>query len=104
MDKDMPADWALERAMELANANGANWTGARCHDHGDRTLYTLARHIEAHEQPPVDPDLETAREICARVFDSVSFFGLAKMARDGRADTAEEVEFALAKLKEARGA
>ena len=104
MDKDMPADWALERAMELANANGANWTGARCHDHGDRTLYTLARYIEAHEQLPVDPDLETAREICARVFDSVSFFGLAKMARDGRADTAEEVEFALAKLKEARGA
>ena len=64
----------------------------------------LARHIEAHEQPSVDPDLVTSREICARVFDSVSFFGLAKMARDGRADTAEEVEFALAKLKEARGA
>lgn len=104
MDKDMPADWALERAMELANANGANWTGARCHDHDGQTLYTLARYIEAHEQLPVDPDLVTAREICARVFDSVSFFGLAKMARDGRADTAEEVEFALAKLKEARGA
>lgn len=106
MDKDMPADWAIDKACQLCDCMSCKRDVIRKHEThwAEGAVMQLARYIEAHEQPPVGPDLVTAREICARVFDSVSFFGLAKMARDGRADTAEEVEFALAKLKEARGA
>lgn len=93
---DMPADWAIERAYELS-----------LFDHGaitERTDWRLgfARYIEAHEQPPVDPDLVTAREICAKVADQLGD-PAASGYRSGLNDDGERVQFALAKLKEARG-
>ena len=109
MDKDMPADWALERAVELANANGANWTAENTKQHhfggmvGPVTMQAFARYIEAHEQPPVDPDLVTAREICAAFASYFSSRVLPSDCKNGEFDHATAVQFALAKLKEARG-
>lgn len=108
MDKDMPADWAIERACELANAMGAAWNMKDSKDaYGIRrsgdTVSAFARYIEAHEQPPVDPDLVTAREICAKVAKELAHRGAAAMYLKTELDADAEVQFALAKLKEARG-
>ena len=111
MDKDMPADWALERACALGNAAGSGterWPISvipaikKLDVHPG--MLAFARYIEAHEQPPVDPDLVTAREICARVCNDFGQTSSAKAYRDGDYDAEEELQFALAKLKEARGA
>lgn len=109
MDKDIPADWAIERACELANANGAMWTVENAKKvkfdatTGPTTMQAFARYIEAHEQPPVDPDLVTAREICAKVAKELAQRGVAAMYLKTELDAHPEVQFALAKLKEARG-
>lgn len=69
----LPARWAVWRAeQEHAKANG--WepnelnvdtllTDEWRHD----GRLTLARYIEAHEQPPVDPAILAVREICATI-------------------------------------
>ena len=106
MDKDMPADWAIGRACELAGCRSMKEDIVRKHEThwGEGAVVALARYIEAHEQPPVDPDLVTAREICARVCNDFGQTSSAKAYRDGDYDAEEELQFALAKLKEARGA
>lgn len=90
---DKPAQWATERVNKLYGDSllGDSW----------RDLF--ARYIEAHEQPPVDPDLVTARKICAMV--ARNWYGTSAENRylKGRDDNDAEVQFALAKLKEARG-
>ncbi|HET8729512.1 MAG TPA: hypothetical protein VFM34_00165 [Moraxellaceae bacterium] len=86
---DTPPQWAIDRAYELV---------------GEGYAYTaFARYIAEHEQPPVDPDLLTAREICARVADEIGREGDAGNYRDGIYDFDEELKFALSKLREARG-
>ena len=105
MDKDMPADWAIERACRLADCRSIKEDIVRKHEThwGEGAVIALARYIEAHEQPPVDPDLVTAREICAKVADELARTTLAVQYRDSTFDESHEVQFALAKLKEARG-
>ena len=108
MDKDMPADWAIERACELVNAAGGGTLSVKIAKGAiglghNLALNALARYIEAHEQPPVDPDLETAREICAKVAKELAHRGAAAMYLKTELDADPEVQFALAKLKEARG-
>ena len=90
---DKPAQWATERVNKLYGDSllGDSW----------RDLF--ARYIEAHEQPPVDPDLVTAREICALVVKNNGYYNAACRYREGVNDADAEVQFALAKLKEARG-
>ncbi len=106
MDKDMPADWAIERAIELVNVDGSTYTHeslTQKHFVSWSLGKAFARYIEAHEQPPVDPDLVTAREIAAAF---ASYFSSRVMPSDckkGEFDHATAVQFALAKLKEARG-
>lgn len=106
MDKDMPADWAIERAIELVNVDGSTYTHeslTQKHIAGWSLCKAFARYIEAHEQPPVDPDLVTAREICAKVAKELAQRGVAAMYLKTELDADPEVRFALAKLKEARG-
>ena len=92
MSDEIP-QWARDRACELANKEP--WRPA---------IAAFARYIAQHEQPPVDPDLETAREICARVAEEVSPSerGVHAGYRGGDYDDDPEVQFALSALKEAR--
>ena len=58
--ENMPAEWALERANELILADiprGGGVHMAKCAE------TAFARYIEQHEEPPVDPIVEEAREI-----------------------------------------
>jgi hypothetical protein len=106
MDKDMPADWAIERAIELVNVDGSTYTHeslTQNHIVGWSLGKAFARYIEAHEQPPVDPDLVTAREICAKVTRQWHETSAENRYLKGLDDNDAEVQFALAKLKEARG-
>ena len=104
MDKDMPADWALERAfLEVYGKGEESKEYMVEHMRGMATGKALARYIEAHEQLPVDPDLVTAREICAKVAKELAQRGVAAMYLKTELDADPEVQFALAKLKEARG-
>lgn len=107
MDKDMPADWAIERAIELVNVDGSTYTHeslTQKHIVGWSLGKAFARYIEAHEQPPVDPDLVTAREICAMVADQWdSGDGAEGRYRAGCFDNDADIQFVVAKLKEARG-
>lgn len=105
MDKDMPADWAIDKACQLCDCMSCKRDVMRKHEThwAEGAVMQLARYIEAHEQPPVDPDLVTAREICARVCNDFGLHSRAKAYRDGDYDAEEELQFALAKLKEARG-
>lgn len=64
VSKDSPQQWAIERARQLAQAeattdigNGQNLLGLSCY------TMALARLIEQHEQPPVDPDVEAVKRI-----------------------------------------
>lgn len=105
MSNDIP-QWAKERACELANDECGRhaWFPDDCNQ-GYTTLTALARYIAKHEDPPVDPDLITAREICARVAGEVAAFtDEADKYRDGTYDSTTDVQFAIAKLKEARNA
>ena len=90
MNDDIPR-WAKDRAWELINKSGG-------------PVSTLARYIAKHEKPPVDPDLITAREICAQVAYEIYSSDLARIYREGGYDNTSEIKFALAKLKEARNA
>ena len=105
MSNDIP-QWAKERACELANDECGRhaWFPDDCNQ-GYTTLTALARYIAKHEDPPVDPDLITAREICARVAEELGG-GQNQVVnyRDGTYDTDPEVQFALTALKEARNA
>ena len=106
MDKDMPADWAIERAIELVNVDGSTYTHeslTQKHIVGWSLGKAFARYIEAHEQPPVDPDLETAREIAAAFASYFSSRVMPSDCKNGEFDHTTAVQFALAKLKEARG-
>ena len=100
MNDDIP-QWAKKRACELANDECGRhaWFPADCNQ-GYTSLTALARYIAKHEEPPVDPDLITAREICARV----CVHHDALLYREGHFDSDPEVQFILTKLKEARNA
>lgn len=104
MDKDMPADWAIGRACELADCRSMKEDIVRKHKThwGDGAVVALARYIEAHEQPPVDPDLVTAREICAMVAGYWHGTSAENRYLKGRADNDAEVQFAPRQAK--RGA
>jgi hypothetical protein len=81
----LPADWALNRAGELySDAGGVS--SARDYAINRPNSYpaflALARYIEQHEEPPVDPALVAAREHLA----SISTGPVARNYRDGRYD------------------
>lgn len=98
--------WAKKRACELANEakempgywNPEDVVGC------NSPLTALARYIAKHEEPPVDPNLIKAREICARVVEGIDKHFVAAEYRKGIYDNLSEVQFALTALKEARNA
>jgi len=69
---EYPADWAIEKAIEPANkVMQTSWTVAEIKGGGSFMGYTtisleLARMIEKHEQPPIDPDEQLARDIALK--------------------------------------
>ena len=109
MDKDMPAIKYLDIAAEAMGMPCWRYLNAIACDYRDelrdgaiahaRTLEALAK----YEPEPVDPDLVTAREICAKVAKELAQRGVAAMYFKTELDAHPEVQFALAKLKEARG-
>lgn len=94
--KDEIPQWAKERADDLCDAEVAMG------NIGSTAMFALSRYIAQHEQPPVDPDLVKAREICARVAHDFSSIDILDAYRAGKFDDEAEVQFALSALKEAR--
>ena len=104
MSNDIP-QWAKERACELANEEEKQpeyWMADEVKNVA--VLVAFARYIAKHEEPPVDPDLIKAREICARVCLGQGRLRSAQNYRDGTYDSDPEVQFVLTALKEARNA
>ncbi|MDE2107438.1 MAG: hypothetical protein KGL39_60135 [Patescibacteria group bacterium] len=88
--------WAVERAFNLANKAGANWTTFGKMLEG-RTGEAFARYIAEHEEPPVDPLLIEARKIV-----EFTVHWSPQTDRDlqsGKNDQTSEVKIALAALK-----
>lgn len=109
MDKDMPAIKYLDIAAEAMGMPCWRYLNAIACDYRDelrdgaiahaRTLEALAK----YEPEPVDPDLVTAREIAAAFASYFSSRVIPSDCKKGEFDHATAVQFALAKLKEARG-
>lgn len=100
MTEEIP-QWAIKRVYELMDAEygKGNWQAAP-----PANPNAFARYIAKHEQPPVDPDLVKAREICARVAEATGMVHTPTRYRSGTYDNDPEVQFALSALKEARNA
>lgn len=73
IDKEMPADWAIEKALKLREFDDGH---CLCLDDVKKapsifvTAIAFARYIEAHETPPVSRELLCAREAAAREWPS----------------------------------
>ena len=63
----LPADWAIERALAEYGSTAAPLASVKEDPILHHIALTLARYIEKHEQPPVDPWLLQARELAAGV-------------------------------------
>ena len=55
--ENLPADWAITKALELMRSRSALAFVKRNPDMHPNTI-RVARYIEQHEQPPVDPLVE----------------------------------------------
>ncbi len=87
MSKVIP-DWAIRRAAEEEEKVTASLPYNRCQ-------MAFARYIMEHEEEPVDPLLEEAREICAEEIGP----NKAYQCRNGDRDGYIETRTALAALK-----
>lgn len=61
---DLPADWAIERAVEKWYTNTGTKVGlamVKSRPTAFQLTIAFARYISEHEAPPVDPDLLIAR-------------------------------------------
>lgn len=64
MDKPIAADWAIERAFkETGLLDPPLLNTIKKAPTGFPSLHALARYIEKHEKPPVDPDRVVVEEI-----------------------------------------
>lgn len=89
-----PAEWAIERAGKLFDEG---------YDEHLTSTQSFARYIEQHEEAPVDPDLEIAREAAANSREAAGAFSdYVEYMRLGHYDTDSEVQSALAAIKLAR--
>lgn len=101
MSDEIP-QWAKERAIGLMDFEAkaaVPWTFKNV---PGAAVDAFARYIAQHEQPPVDPDLVKAREICGQVAEEWLNDEALEEYRLGRYDDDPEVQFALSALKEAR--
>ncbi|MXO67759.1 hypothetical protein GRI72_02790 [Altererythrobacter marinus] len=85
--------WAAERVCQIVNEDGSTYKPECFLEEGALLSYSIgkafARYIMEHEEPPVDPLLLEAREICARAFeqdDSFSAKQFAQSVRNGDVD------------------
>jgi hypothetical protein len=107
-DNEGPPQWAMDRARELVRAQcqaqGVSVAFAADIFHPERhpAVKVLAGIIATHEKPPVDPDLEIAREALALTCEGHSNPGSAAMARAGEYDDTAGVTAARHALRLAR--
>jgi len=96
MTKEIPK-WAKQRACDLVNAcrgvHSSKYYPPMANTSTFPTLHVLARYIAEHEEPPVDPLLVEARELCAQ------FSHYKKGYISGACDAHIEVRIALAAIK-----
>lgn len=64
MTDKLPADWAIDKAVELLREAGIPiiLRAVKSNPDSYRSTIAFARYIEEHEEPPVDPVLLAARE------------------------------------------
>lgn len=85
-DNEMPADWAIEKALKLREFNDGY-----CLDDVKKapsifaTVVAFARYIEAHEEPPISRELLCAREAAARLSNDEEC-RISKYWRSGKGD------------------
>lgn len=90
MDEITP-QWAWEKAHKLLAEAGGKW--------GPSAARAFARYIAEHEEPPVDPLLIEAREVCARHFEDSHQGAHGVSYRYGTWDDMDTVQIALAAIK-----
>ena len=99
-DKTEAPMWAREEAARRLNAKAgiSYWIADDYSQNGAFTI--IADMIAKYEQPPVDPLLQEAREICAARFDAENNRSVASDYRSGLFDNDDkELSIALAALK-----
>ena len=90
--------WALDRALEIANEGLSNPWVSECHT----VAHNFAAYIAKHEEEPVDPDLEEARECAALLAESRGEHNCASIFRSGNWDYTQSVRAALIAIKRAK--
>ena len=96
MTKEIP-EWAKKRACDLVNTcrdvHSSKYHPGMASPSRFPTLFAFAKYIAEHEEPPVDPLLVEARELCAQ------FSHYKKGYISGACDAHIEVRIALMALK-----
>ena len=87
--------WTRKRRMELTDQEGAV-------DYAAKLAMAFQRYIAQHEQEPVDPDVELAREVAADVYEAIGFGGSAEIIHEGAGDHNIGYKTALAAIKRVR--
>ena len=82
--------WAFDRANELTEECPAFHNGA---------YLAFVKYIAEHEDPPVDPLLQQARDIAAEVYHDAGYVAYSGEIRKGRDDHSLAIKIALTALK-----
>jgi hypothetical protein len=98
---DIP-QWALDKAAKAAGV-GIAYHGSAFTTITNASIAAHARTLAKYEKPPVDPDLERARELLAIEFERLGNQNAADWTRKGEYDTDAETLAVMAALKEGRG-
>lgn len=90
-DNEELAQWAMDRARKLLRAEYVALGASAANSHpptnpANPAVKVLARIIETYEKPPVDPDLEIAREAAALAYEGHRYHDLAGLTRAGKCD------------------
>lgn len=94
---DLPADWAIEKALVAGNAVAMDGHDVRtvadvkrkARTHWSQTVISYARLIEQTQPAPVDRKLLVAREAAARYYDGLGGYEIAAgQCREGLNDEA----------------
>lgn len=106
MEKEIPADWAIKKALCFGNSVAMDGHDVRTVDnvkrsaltHWGQTVIALARYIEANEPAPVDRKLLCAREAAFHVYYEYKQYDLADKLNGGEADNSAAIRSAVAAI------
>lgn len=96
--ENLPADWAITKALELMGS-ATTLADVKRFPAGYPNTIRVASYIEQHKEPPVDPLLIEAREICAKWRETKGYAHGAAMYREGGYDDYSIMKVALAALR-----